>query len=458
MDMVTGGEIDGYASIYSFSSEQNVIPVCRVGASEYYYAVNKRRPDLLAELNVALAGIQDEDPLFNQRLNEERLYNTRTNAFLTPNQEDWLAKHATIRVGYRENSLPFCQTDRETGELTGALKDYLAHAANNLRNSNIQFETVPFDSKEAALKAMRAGEIDCVFPAYLSSYDADQMGIRITNPAMTTEMNAVMRASDMQSLSRNSAITFTVADGDLNIETFIMDQFPSSTRKTFASGQACFAAVASGEADCILVSNYRIPSVEDTLKKYKLFSVPSGEAMPLSFAVNRADRELYFLLNKTVVMTRSEDMDSALASYMRSDMKVSFFEFFKDNRIYVLAVNSLVFIVIVVLLLQKLKAERKANEQQKMMEEGLRRELQQKEQLQSAMDMAYRDPLTGVKSKRAYSEAEASMNRRIAEGAVSGFSVVVFDLNDLKLVNDTLGHDTGDEYIRDASKLICTCF
>lgn len=61
MDMVTRGEIDGYASIYTFSSEQKVVPVCRIGSSEYFYAVNKNRPDLLAELNMALAGIQDED-------------------------------------------------------------------------------------------------------------------------------------------------------------------------------------------------------------------------------------------------------------------------------------------------------------------------------------------------------------------------------------------------------------
>ena len=50
------------------------------------------------------------------------------------------------------------------------------------------------------------------------------------------------------------------------------------------------------------------------------------------------------------------------------------------------------------------------------------------------------------------------MNQRIAEGSVSEFSVVVFDLNDLKVVNDSRGHEVGDEYIRDACKQICTCF
>ncbi len=456
MEMVTRGEIDGYASIYTFSSEQKVVPVSRVGSSEYFYAVNKNRPDLLAELNMALAGIRDEDPYFNERLTEERLYNVRTNAFLTPAQEDWLAAHGPIRIGYREDYLPFCQSGRQTGELTGALMDYLVHAENNLNAADVRFETVPFDSTQAALDAMKAGEIDCVFPVYLSSYDADEMDIRLTNPAMKTEMNAVMRDSQSQDLSPDSTITFAVNEGDPNTKTFIMDEYPASSVKTFPGIEACFTAVASGEADCALVSNYRLPADEALIEKYRLYSVPCGEAMPLSFAVNREDRELYFLLNKTVLMTRSEEMDAALASYMQVDRKVSFLQFLKDNWAAVILVISVVFFIVVLLLLQRLKAERRASEQQRMAEEAYRREQEQKEQLQSAMEMAYRDPLTGVKSKHAYNEAEERMDQRIAEGTVSEFSVVVFDLNDLKTINDSCGHETGDQYIREACKMICS--
>jgi len=36
--------------------------------------------------------------------------------------------------------------------------------------------------------------------------------------------------------------------------------------------------------------------------------------------------------------------------------------------------------------------------------------------------------------------------------------VAVCDVNGLKHINDTLGHEAGDEYICDASKMICICF
>ena len=458
LDMLQRGEIDGYATVFSFSDTANIVPVCRIGASDYFYAVNKRRPDLLAELNKALSGIQDEDPYFNQMISEKRLHTTRTSAFLLPEQEDWLKEHGAVRVGYREDCLPFCKTDRETGKLEGALQDYLNHASNSMRNVDLRFETVPYPSTEEALKAMEAGEIDCVFPVNLSSYDADEMGIRLTNPAMKTGMNAVVRSSDKQDLSMDSEITFAVSAGDLNIESFIKDQYPACTTVTFPDVTTCFEAVSSGEADCILVSSYRIPGAEETLKKYRLFSIPTGEAMQLAFAVDKDNTALYFILNKTAVMTRSEDMDSAIASYMQTDRKVSFSQFLNDNWGGVVAVISAVFLLIIVLLRLRLNAERKLNDQQKMMEEALRRELEQKQKLESAMEMAYRDPLTGVKSKHAYNEAENRMDVRIAEGTVSEFSVAIFDLNDLKHINDTRGHEVGDEQIRDACRQICSVF
>ncbi len=370
MGKLSRGEIDGYASINTFGAKEKVLPVCRIGTSDYYYAVNKNRTDLLAELNMALSGIQEEDPFFNDKMAAEHLYTTKTSAFLTPNQEKWLEEHGTVRIGYRDNYLPFCQADKETGELNGALKDYLAHASNSLKNSDVRFEAVPYPTTDAALEAMKAGEVDCVFPVCMNSYEAVEKDVRLTNPAMKTEMNAVMRVSDYYDISLDDKVTFAVSDGNPNIETFIKAQYPESGRKTFADEEECYKAVSSEEADCVLVSNYRIPAAEDTLQKYKLFSVPTGETMSLSFAVNRADRELFFLLNKTVATARRDETDSALVAYMYSDQKVSFARFMRDNWTSVMISILVIFAVIVVLLGQKLRAERRANEQQRLLEEA----------------------------------------------------------------------------------------
>ena len=68
------------------------------------------------------------------------------------------------------------------------------------------------------------------------------------------------------------------------------------------------------------------------------------------------------------------------------------------------------------------------------------------------------DELTGVKSKHAYKEKVYLLDEMIHNGSVSDFAVAIFDINDLKKINDTLGHDTGDEYIMAGAMTICECF
>ena len=91
-------------------------------------------------------------------------------------------------------------------------------------------------------------------------------------------------------------------------------------------------------------------------------------------------------------------------------------------------------------------------------EEMLRREAQQEKELGSAKKLAYTDSLTGVKSSHAYVEMVKKTDQRIADGDIREFGVVVFDLNGLKEVNDTKGHDAGDRYIQDSCRMICEQF
>ena len=68
------------------------------------------------------------------------------------------------------------------------------------------------------------------------------------------------------------------------------------------------------------------------------------------------------------------------------------------------------------------------------------------------------DALTGIKNKHAYLATEVQMNRQIANRTQAPFAIVILDVNDLKKVNDTLGHQTGDQYLRDACRIVCDTF
>lgn len=72
-------------------------------------------------------------------------------------------------------------------------------------------------------------------------------------------------------------------------------------------------------------------------------------------------------------------------------------------------------------------------------------------------ELAKKDALTGVRNKLAYDEELKQLEEALAEGNTD-FGIAVFDLDDLKGINDTYGHARGDFAIRRLSEIICRVF
>ena len=69
------------------------------------------------------------------------------------------------------------------------------------------------------------------------------------------------------------------------------------------------------------------------------------------------------------------------------------------------------------------------------------------EELERLAEMASSDPLTGLRNHRTFQEDLGRELQRVARTGVP-LALVLVDLDDLKTVNDTLGHQAGDERIR----------
>ena len=76
----------------------------------------------------------------------------------------------------------------------------------------------------------------------------------------------------------------------------------------------------------------------------------------------------------------------------------------------------------------------------------------------SHMDIvAYQDALTHVKNKAWYDKIEKRIDSDIAKGTAR-FGIVMVDLNCLKQINDTYGHEHGNDYIFGSCHQICIIF
>ena len=72
-------------------------------------------------------------------------------------------------------------------------------------------------------------------------------------------------------------------------------------------------------------------------------------------------------------------------------------------------------------------------------------------------ELAHTDSLTGLKNKTSYSEVTALLDTDISNG-MANFVIIMIDVNYLKKVNDTYGHERGNEYLINAAKLACSIF
>ena len=68
--------------------------------------------------------------------------------------------------------------------------------------------------------------------------------------------------------------------------------------------------------------------------------------------------------------------------------------------------------------------------------------------------LARTDGMTGMENRTAYLARITELDVRLSQKKLSHFAVMMFDLNNLKRVNDEHGHSEGDKYIIAAAKLL----
>ena len=377
IEKVINGELDALVTtdMYEDQFDHATVPIIKIGQSNFFFAVNKNRPDLLNELNFAMSKINEENRFYSDYLNSKYLKTSGTTAFLPNDELNWLAQHGTIRVGYLNNFAPFCDSSM-TGGVNGVLKNYLELAANCTKNATLDFDTKSYSTLQAAFQALVDNEIDCVFPVHLSMFDAESRGIMTTNPFIQTEMYLMTSKSSQKTISADEKITVAINGTNDNYRTFLMDNFPNWTTLDCGSLNAALDAVESGKANCALVNNYQ--AVQFSSTKYDLYALATGKMMNFSFAVRRSDPALYYILNKTASLVPTASLQSALTEYSSSNVSLSLGEFLRMNMYLVIAGGAALALLIITLI--KRSAKRKEQLLQDQLEvQNKQLELQKKE-------------------------------------------------------------------------------
>ena len=444
--MLNRGDIDMYVVLDGYLDASLAVPVCKVGASDFFFAVNKSRPELLTELNAAMNRIQVENHNYQQQLYEKYLKAFGYNYYLSTEEKNWLSDHGPIRVGYQDGYQPFCAADKKTGELTGALKDFLEDASSCLRNMNLDFEATAYPSAAAAMEALNNGEVDCMFPSNLSTSDGEKLNLVMTPSIMSTEIYALVHKDDQHSFFQKEQITAAVAAGDPNDVSVMMDHYPDWQRKEYPDTQACLKAVAGREADCVLISNYQYNNLRRQCDRLKLAALSTGKNMNYYIALRGRDTELYSVLTRTTDIISSTNINAALSYYSAEEMKTTLIDFIRDNPAVDIAV-----VVVIIALLTVIITQQRIIRAKKEVEES-------HHQVDALNKRVFVDALTSVRNRGGFFECVQGIQDRLDNKEPVAFAVIILDCDNLKIVNDQYGHDKGDVYIKTASELICGVF
>ncbi len=424
LQMLENNDLDGYVTVDSFMDTSKAAPVYKIGSSDYYFAVNKNRPDLYEELEYAMSKIQDENRFYNNEMYEKYIRRAGANAFLSPQEKEWLKFHRTIKVGYQNNYLAFCAKNKETGELEGVLKEYLEYASDAIYNVHINFKPVCYETAEEALDALQKDEIDCVFPANFSGFEAESYNIVMTPALMNTEMYAVVRVSDPNIFDKKDQVIVAVNEGNPNYEAFLAKHFPEWKKVYFTNSEECLKGVAEGKADCLIISNYRYNNIARMCKKHHLTTFSIGVELDYCLAVKKGRVELYSVLAKVISMVPDSTVHASFSHYITEESQLTLSDLIVDNLGVVIVITSIIMLTIILLLIRSISSERKANS------------------LISATEF---DDLTGLYNRKYFFQYANRMYREHPEKALDA---IVLNIEHFRSVNELHGRDLGDEILR----------
>lgn len=360
--MMATGELDAIVGVDTYRYH-NLFSVVKIGESQFYFVVNKARPDLKEELDKAMGQILFQNRYYIEFMHKKYLDN-HADARLSQAELEWLKQKGKIKLGYEKGILGYCGQNPDTGKLEGSLATFVEKAKNSFVNGGIEFEPVAFDTVEQELEALRKGEVDCVFPVYNCRFHAEKYGYLLTQSLYNTAVTALVTGDNFNETHKN---VVAVNKHKLDKLVYITNNYPHWTIKEYDTDEECIEAVrsASVDVDCAIFNSYGINNIISPRKYGELQPVALNNEMELSLAVAPDNIMLLSILNRTIDLVPRADLNSSLSYFATpNERKVSFSDFVKDNLLLVLGIILLAtgaIVGTVLLLLKRAKAaERQA--------------------------------------------------------------------------------------------------
>ncbi len=406
--------------------EDMMVPVTRIGSSDYYLAVTRNRSDILRDLNNALNKIESTDPKFTKHLADQYFSDMAVSAQLQADERRWLRENPTIRVGYLDNYLPFSGTD-EDGKATGIVTDVTKEITSQLGiTAQVRLTYRGYDNAESLLEALQTGSVDVIFPEINDVAKAEGDNVFLTSPVIETAMSLVFKGE----YTDDSTNRMAVKRGNAIQEAYTKEHYPNAQIVYVDSNDEALSMIQKGRIDSVIINEFRKDGYLNHTIYRDLNTVTLPDGSSRCYGVKSGNNELLSILNRGITnlptnfaIRATYSYTGRLAQYTLQDMVL--------NHAY-LVFGTLAAIIAAI-------------------STGVAHYYASKHRQKILDRMAHKDSMTGLLNRRSYDEFMDRVGEHIAE---PGTMILAMDLNGLKHTNDTMGHEAGDELIEGAADVM----
>lgn len=426
------GEVDAVV-MTDMASHGGLVTVANIGSSDFFYGVSRFRPDLLEELNRAMREIQTIDPYFNDVTYAKYNTSALSNTYLSKAERQWLERHEyTVRLGYLENDLPYCATAADgtlRGEITALVDAFET-------DFDIRVQAVPFADTGTMVRAAQAGEIDLFGPLYEDYWLAEQYGIFNTKSILSTTCVLLYEGDYDDSVTGRIAYYpgNAVQKGAAEV------LYPDAEFVACDSKEDVLEAVLDGRADCTILSSAMLNLMRqyEAMRSLNMLELPGAAEVCLGTA--RGNSALLNIANRAIFAASENLSGVALMENTYAESAVTLQEILQQHAVGVTAVLVGIIVLMLGFFVWYLRMQARLAAAQNKNEELARQ--------------AFRDSLTKTGNRAGYLSLEKELQMQMVLGQWPEFSLVVADVNGLKEINDTLGHEEGDMLIRNTGALL----
>ncbi len=320
----------------SMMTPRHFSAVEKVGSSSYFLAVNKDRPDLVEDINVAMDKILNNDLYYFTRLQERYFSDMVHSRNLTTEEKEWVEGHSVLRVGYFGHYLPFSAKGKN-GEPVGSAIEAVLEIVKMLElDVRLEVQFVCFDDQAKAYRAVESGEVDLMCPAYVSS--SVRRDYRIVGGRGFATL-----ASDwafLEEYGEGKGKRIGVNRHNLMQYYYSKDSYPSSEIVVYDNIQGCLDGLLEGTSDGTFLNGARTAGLLRPGKFHAVRAVRAKDAFELCMAFAEDNVGLLMLMNRGLSALDPDFVSKSSYAYAGWTTPMSLADFFQEHILSVVALAA----------------------------------------------------------------------------------------------------------------------